>query len=162
MPSSSGDTEAVVVAKRLDTTVVNKTFEYSKLLPSTKVLVTTCLAPGEAGGGIGGAVTTATVARLSTTGCRLRVLTCSGDSAYGAGNLGGEVAVEVLEGSVASKADCEKAVEGQDVVVHAVRCSSVVGVGVVAGTRNVLGAAAAAGVKSLVFVGAARYCTPLS
>lgn len=157
MPSSSeNDADMVIVAKTVDPVVVNRTYRYTHLTPGTKVLVTVS-SPRSA-------VADAIIARLTAAGCKVTIL----EDAESSGNVGhvvaGDGAVEMIKGTVSSKADCERAVEGQAVVVH-VPChagggdvsASEAAKQVVEGTKNMLRAATDAAVKCFVFVSSARY-----
>lgn len=138
MPSEAVDsnTTPVVEIKRLDPDVANRTSDYPGLAKGTNVLVTT-----------GGVVSVAAVSLLKSAGCEVTV-------------LGAATAPDciLVEGSAMNPEACAKAVAGQDVVVHAGRpCPGAAAGAVAEGTRNLLEAAAAAGVKAFVFRSSARY-----
>lgn len=149
MPSTVADTNTsalVVEVKRLDPGLVNRTSDYPGLVKGTNVLVTT-----------GGAVATATVSQLKSAGCKVTVLGTIGSAATAST---AEQDCVVVDGSVMSPDDCAKAVAGQAVVVHAGRpptdacCAGALA----QGTRNLLEAAAAAGVRAFVYGSSARCC----
>lgn len=149
--SVGGDLEVVI--KRIDKDILDKKHAYPGISPGTKVLIT-----------MGGAVANATLSRLASAGCNVTVLgkidaSCSPfDSSE----------IRIAEGSIDSPEECAKAVEGQDVVFHTGRPGSAVTVDVgaksqseaarrlVDGTRNILDAAASAGVERFIFLSSAR------
>lgn len=139
MPTAAGAPQPVVEIKRLDPDVVNRTNDYSGLSKGTNVLVT-----------MGGAVSEATVSRLKLAGCAVTVLGTAGDATAQPDCL-------LVEGSVLSPEACAKAVKGQDAVVHTGRPRPDADTTVlVEGTRNLLEAATAAGVKAFVYGSSAR------
>ena len=142
MPTGTNAPQPVLEIKRQDADVVNRTSEYAGLAQGTNVLVTT-----------GGIVSEATVSRLKLAGCAVTVLAAADGVAAPSGCI-------VVEGSALTPEACAKAVKGQDAVVHAGRprpdsagSSTTV---LVEGTRNLLEAASAAGVKAFVFGSSAR------
>lgn len=139
MPSATPEVRPVVELRRLDASVANRTHEYPGLANGTKVLVTT-----------GGTIADATISQLSAAGCLVTTLSLL-EVEQGVG------------GVLISPESCMRAVDGQEVVVHAGqvadKCSSEVDASrhVVAGTKLLLEAAAAAGsVKAFVFASSAR------
>lgn len=136
--------EQVVEIKRLDPAVVNRTYNYRGLAKETNVLVTT-----------GGAVSTATVSQLKSVGCKVTVLGTMGAAATTFTATPGCV---VMDGSAMNPEDCAKAVAGKDVVIHAGMPTPDACTGALdQGTRNLLEAAATAGVKAFVYGSSARY-----
>lgn len=140
MPTGTNTPQPVVEIKRLDADVVNRANDYSNLAKGTNVLVTT-----------GGGVSAATMSRLKLAGCTVTVL----------GAVGGAITAPadciLIEGGALNPEACGKAVKGQDVVVHAGRPRADDGPSaLVQGTRNLLEAATAAGVKAFVYGSSAR------
>lgn len=130
--------QPVLEIKRLDPDVVKKTSEY-RLAGGTKVLVST-----------GGVVSEAAVSRLKCAGCTVTVLAAAGGATAPSD-------CTVVEGSALSPEACAKAVKGQDAVVHAGRPRPDAGGTVlVEGTRNLLEAASASGVRAFVYGSSAR------
>lgn len=118
---------------------MNRKHEYPGLASGTKVLVTT-----------GGTIADATISQLSAAGCLVTTLSLLEATKGG-------------EGALIPPESCARAVEDQEVVVHAGRMadrfsSAVDACGhVTAGTRLLLEAAAASGsVKAFVFASSAR------
>lgn len=147
MPSAAGtDTAALVVEiKRLDPGVVNRAGDYPGLAKGTNVLVTT-----------GGAVSTATVSQLQSAGCKVTVV---GTTGVATTPSAAALDCVVADGSAMSPENCAKAVASQDVVIHAGRpTSDACHTALAQGTRNLLEAAAAAGVKAFVYASSARCC----
>ena len=129
--------------KRLDRGVVGRTHEYPGLVKGTKVLVA-----GE------GAVADSARSLLKAAGCQVTALCTAAATTT--------PDCTVVEGSATSSDACAKAVVGQQVVVHVggPSCSAALGLEcVTSGTRNLLEAAAAAGVKAFVFETPTRYST---
>ena len=125
--------------KRLDPIVVNRTHEYPGLAKGTKVLVV-----GE------GAVPDAARSLLKAAGCKVTALCTAAAAAT--------PDCAAFEGSPTSSDACAKAVAGQEVVVHAggSLCVAEAWECVTGGTRNLVEAAAAAGVKGFVFASSVR------
>lgn len=139
MAAGTDSSQPVIDIKRLDPDVVNRATEYPGLSKGTNVLVTT-----------GGAVSAATVSRLKLAGCKVTVLAAVGGTAAPSGCV-------VVEGSALSPDACAKAVKGQDAVLHAGMPRPDAGnTALVEGTRNLLEAATAAGVKAFVYGSSAR------
>lgn len=139
--------------KRIDPSILNRAHEYPDLRRGTKVLVTT-----------GGPVANATVSRLTSAGCIVTVLA----AADVPNSVSSTSEILVIRGSVMDREVCTKAVDGQDMVIHAGRPTSptaVEGAGIhaktsghlVEGTKNLLDAATMAGVKCFIFLSSARY-----
>lgn len=138
----------VVEIKRLDPCLSSRIHEceYPGLAKGTKVLVTT-----------GGAIADSAISLLTAAGCNVTILGPSPRPAHAATR---ETKPEItpVEGSVMSPEACAKAVIGQDVVLHAGRPAADAEARRSAheGTRQLLSAAAGAGVKAFVFVSSAR------
>lgn len=141
--TGSSNAAPVVEVRRPDPSVASRTHEHPGLAKGTRVLVA---------GGKGGAIADATVSQLLSAGCEVTVF---GTATVVAATSG----CSVMGGGVASREACVEAVAGQEVVVHAGRelsgsgCS--VPEGILEGTRNLLDAAASAGVKGFVFASSA-------
>eukprot|EP00752_Nemacystus_decipiens_P010473 g9331.t1 len=134
MPTETDTPQPVLEIKRLDPDVANRTRDYPGLARGTNVLVTT-----------GGVVSDATVTRLKLAGCTVTVLAAAGSATDPSD-------CSVVEGSALSPEACAKAMKHQDAVVHAGRPGPDAGrTALVEGTRNLLEAASAAGVKAFVF-----------
>lgn len=136
----------VVEVKRIDPCLSSRIHEYPGLAKGTKVLVTT-----------GGAIADYAISLLTAAGC---VVTVLGSSPHPSRVAARDAKPEItlVEGSVASPEACAKAVIGQDVVLYAGRpataseaCRSAH-----EGTRQLLSAAASAGVKAFIFASSAR------
>lgn len=132
------DHDPVVEIKRLDPDIVNRTHEYPGLPRGTNVLVTA-----------GGAVSEATVSLLKSAGCTVTVLGTATAAAAAPG-------CALAAGSATDREACAKAVEGKAVVVHAGSLSPASVGAVTEATRNLLEAAAVAGVRGFVYTSSAR------
>ncbi|CAM9819672.1 unnamed protein product, partial [Discosporangium mesarthrocarpum] len=132
------DTDLPVVwVKTIPPDVVDKKKTYPGLPAGTKVLVT-----------VGGFVSDAVVSLLVSNKCKVTTLGERGTNAVGV--------VESAKGSVTSLQCCQRAVAGQEVVIHAARPDPTASRKdaesfIVSGTRNMLEAATAAGVQRFVF-----------
>lgn len=130
--------------KRLDPGVVNRTHEYPGLAKGTKILVV-----GD------GAVADSARSLLKAAGCQVTAL-CTTAAAAAAATPD---CVAVVEGNLTRSGVCVKAVAGQEVVVHAGGpwCAAEARDDVMSGTRNLVWAARAAGLKAFVFASSVRY-----
>lgn len=136
----------VVEVKRLDPCLSSRIHEYPGLAKGTKVLVTT-----------GGAIADFAISLLTAAGCVVSVLGPSPHPSHVAAR-DAKPEITLVEGSVASPEACSKAVIGQDVVLHAGRPATAAEAcrSTHEGTRQLLSAAAAAGVKAFIFASSAR------
>lgn len=134
-------TAPCIEIKRLDPGVVNRTHAYPGLAKGTKVLVV-----GD------GAVGDSARSLLKAAGCQVTALCTAATAAATLGCL-------AVEGSPTIPDACAKAVAGQEVVVHAggPSCAAEARECVTIGTRNLVEAAAAAGVKGFVFASSVRF-----
>lgn len=141
MPTVHDGSSPVIEVKRLDPSVVNRTHEHPGLAKGTRALVTGT-----------GSVRDLTVSQLIAAGCSVAVL--------GEASLVPPGCARV-EGSVMSPETCDKAVQKQDFVVHVGLSPSFSAECLVEGTKNLLKAASAAGVKGFIFASSSRYDYPL-
>lgn len=131
----------MVEIKRLDPDILNRTHEYPGLPRGTNVLVTA-----------GGAVSEATVSLLKSAGCAVTILGTASAATAAPG-------CSLAAGSAMDREACAKAVEGKAVVVHAGSPPAASSGAVVDSTRNLLEAAAVAGVRGFVYASSARCCS---
>ena len=135
----------VIEIRRLDPCVTSKPLTYPGLAKGTRVLVTT-----------GGPIADYVMAIAQSAGCAVTVLGSSPCSAHPASRGANASPREyiVVEGSMTSPESCAKAVIGQELVLHAAAAEA--SRNFLEGTKNLLSAAAAAGVKGFVLASSAR------
>ncbi|CAN0134569.1 unnamed protein product [Scytosiphon promiscuus] len=138
MPSTlAGTHDPAVEIKRLDPEVTNRTHGYPGLPRGTNVLVTT-----------GGAVSEATVSLLKSAGCTVTVLGIAAAPTTASGCI-------LAAGVAIDREACTRAVEGKAVVVHAGSPPAAPVEALAEATRNLLDAAAVAGVRGFVYASSA-------